>query len=294
MRNSLPAIPARLAILLAGTIAIAGLLAVAGAPQPIQGRPVTTPRPIPPEAFRPFALPAEDDPAGAQLVGRAGRNLDSDAATESRVAARPPPAPEPEPPTGPVHAVRRGDTLWRIATWHRAGLQLILRWNEAVDPRRLVAGQRILVPGGAPMPARPKAFTSTRSAAGASSTAGGSHLWPLPVRGAITTRFSAAHPGIDIAAPEDTPVRAIAAGTVSWAGWKNNGGGYVVVVRHPDGMVSTYNHNRGIAVGAGESVGAGEQIAWVGSTGWATGPHLDLRVEMGGRFVNPLRLYASR
>jgi LysM repeat protein len=292
LRNSMPPAPVRLAVGFAGMIAIAGLLALASASQPIQGRPVTTPRPIPPEAFRPFTLPAEDGPAGAQLVGRAGRNLDSDPATETAVTAGPVPAPDPAPPTGPVHVVRRGETLWQIAIWHRAGLQPILRWNDGVDPRRLVAGQRVLIPGGAPMPARPTAPTTTRSSSSAvGRPMAGRLLWPLPVRGTITSRFSAGHPGIDIAAPAGTTVRAIASGTVTWAGWKTNGGGNVVVIRHPDGMVSTYNHNQGVAVARGDQVSAGERIAWVGSTGWATGPHLDLRVEMGDRLVDPLDLY---
>jgi murein DD-endopeptidase MepM/ murein hydrolase activator NlpD len=119
----------------------------------------------------------------------------------------------------------------------------------------------------------------------------GGHLWPLPVRGTITNRFSAGHPAIDIAAPLGTSVRAIAAGTVIDAGWRNNGGGNVVVIRHPDGMVSTYNHNRGVTVRRGQLVEAGQQIAWVGATGLATGPHLDLRIEMGGSLVNPLVVY---
>lgn len=113
----------------------------------------------------------------------------------------------------------------------------------------------------------------------------------LPVRGLVTTRFSGAHPGIDISAPAGTSVRAIAAGTVVFAGWKNNGGGYVVVVRHPDGMRSTYNHNESVTVTAGARVGAGQRIARLGSTGRSTGPHLDLRIEMGGRLVNPLGLF---
>ena len=117
------------------------------------------------------------------------------------------------------------------------------------------------------------------------------HRWPLPVRGLVTTRFSGAHPGIDISAPAGTSVRAIAAGTVVFAGWKNNGGGYVVVVRHPDGMRSTYNHNQSVTVAAGARVNAGQRIARLGSTGRSTGPHLDLRIEMGGRFVNPLGLF---
>ncbi|WP_331547836.1 M23 family metallopeptidase [Propionicimonas sp.] len=116
-------------------------------------------------------------------------------------------------------------------------------------------------------------------------------MWPLAVRGVVTTRFSSAHPGIDISAPGGTAVRAIAAGTVVFAGWKNNGGGYVVVLRHPDGMRSTYNHNQSVTVAVGARVVAGQRIARLGSTGRSTGPHLDLRIEMGGRFVNPLRLY---
>ena len=83
-------------------------------------------------------------------------------------------------------------------------------------------------------------------------------------------------------------MRAVAAGTVTWAGWKNNGGGYVVVIRHPDGMLSTYNHNSKLIVQVGDAVAVGETIARVGSTGWSTGPHLDFRIEMGGRSVDPL------
>jgi murein DD-endopeptidase MepM/ murein hydrolase activator NlpD len=56
-------------------------------------------------------------------------------------------------------------------------------------------------------------------------------------------------------------------------------------------MVSTYNHNRDVAVRRGQLVEAGQQIAWVGATGLATGPHLDLRIEMGGSLVNPLVVY---
>jgi len=78
---------------------------------------------------------------------------------------------------------------------------------------------------------------------------------------------------------------------VVFAGWKDNGGGYVVVLRHRDGMRSTYNHNRSVTVAVGARVVAGQRIARLGSTGRSTGPHLDLRIEMGGRFVNPPGLY---
>lgn len=282
---------ARLALALAVTLAVAALAFSTIGSKTTAGVAPFEPSPIPATAFRPI-LPTEwIDRADDRTGGEGRRALQRDDRVRGVAAA----VPAPTPPTGPIHQVRPGDTLWQIATWHRADLNLILQWNE-VDPQRLVDGQRILVPGGRAMAARPKpapkpaAVTATRNPAPATK-ATTRHVWPLPIRGTITRRFSSAHPAIDIAAPSGTTVRAIAAGTVTWAGWKNNGGGFVVVIRHPDGMISTYNHNRGVAVARGDRVKAGQKIAAVGATGWATGPHLDLRVEMGGRFVNPLGLF---
>ncbi|MFP5343939.1 MAG: peptidoglycan DD-metalloendopeptidase family protein [Candidatus Limnocylindria bacterium] len=198
---------------------------------------------------------------------------------------------------GPIHVIEKGDTLWQVAAWHGADLEAILRWNPRVDPRNIRLGARILVPGGERMPARPRVMprrivaTSPTQPSTPAPTATRGHRWPLPVKGRITTRFSTRHPGIDIAAPSGTTVRAIAGGTVVWAGWKDNGGGYVVVIRHPDGMVSTYNHNKEVTVERGQAVQAGQRIARVGATGRATGPHLDLRIEMNGRLIDPLSLY---
>lgn len=204
-------------------------------------------------------------------------------------------------PKGPIHVVASGDNLWTIARRHAADLASILRWNRGLDPDRLVAGQRVLVPGGtrmAPLPRAPRITSRVASPsvalvrpAAPSQIRQGDHLWPLAVRGDLSRRFSGAHPGIDIAAPLGTKVRAIADGTVVWAGWKDNGGGYVVEIAHPDGMRSTYNHNSKVTVERGDKVAQGDTIALVGSTGWATGPHLDLRVRMGGRPVDPLSLY---
>jgi murein DD-endopeptidase MepM/ murein hydrolase activator NlpD len=206
----------------------------------------------------------------------------------------------PKAPKGPTHVVTAGDNLWTIARRHSTDLADILRWNDGVDPDRLVAGQRILVPGGSKMASLPQPTrlaprtTSSRPAPmtrrASSQAQEGDHLWPLAVRGTLTTRFSAAHPGIDIAAPLGTPVRAVAGGTVVWAGWKDNGGGYVVEIEHPDGMRSTYNHNSKVTVERGDKVAQGDTIALVGATGRATGPHLDFRVWMGGRLVDPLEL----
>jgi murein DD-endopeptidase MepM/ murein hydrolase activator NlpD len=260
------------------------------------GSPTTAPSPTTDQALRDPATAPAQGPAGPAVTVRGG-GPDAPSFT-AIVKATPTPAPAPE---GPTHVVVSGDNLWTIARRHSAELAPILRWNDGVDPDRLVAGQRILVPGGSkmkplpkPAPVKPQ-MASTRPAAvdqpAAPQAQDGDHLWPLAVRGDLTRGFSSAHPGIDIAAPQGTRVRAIAAGTVVWAGWKDNGGGYVVEIKHPDGMRSTYNHNSKPTVERGDTVAQGDTIALVGSTGNSTGPHLDLRIVMGGRLIDPLRFY---
>jgi len=271
---------------------VVAVAALSGVVETISAKPPTAPTQLPPQAFSRVDLPNATALATPRTSIPTTRVPDGGLSEPSRSAGATP-APEVKPPAGPVHVVRRGETLWQIAAWHRANVDLILLWNAGADPRGLVAGQRILVPGGKPMAALPPAQAPSRSG-GAPSGGTGPHLWPLTIRGTITTRFSTAHPGIDIAAHAGTPVRAIAAGTIAWAGWKNNGGGFVVVIRHPDGMVSTYNHNREVTVRVGQVVASGEPIAAVGATGLATGPHLDLRIEMGGDLINPLRLEWAR
>lgn len=231
--------------------------------------------------------------------------VDEPASLAERSAAASTPDPQAaiveQSPKGQIHVVQPGDNLWTVALRHDVELAAVLRWNEGVNPDRLVAGVRILVPGGAPMAPlavpgpitpRPASAPSARPwQATGPRVADRRHLWPLPVRGILTRGFSAAHPAIDIAAPRGTRVRAIADGTVAWAGWRNNGGGYVVILEHPDGMTSEYNHNSRVVVAKGDRVAQGDTIALVGSTGNSTGPHLDLRIEMGGRLIDPLDLY---
>ncbi len=287
--------PRRRLLIPAAAVIMTGISVLAGGGGATEARPPTAAMMLPADAFRPIAIPVTRTPGPTTLASPLPLDDPEPAREPARPSAAPAP-PDPTPPSGPVHVVRAGDTLWQIAVWHQVDLEPIVRWNPGVDPRRLVAGQRILVPEGAPMPtpaptARPAKPTAPGVGRSQPAPSVGRHLWPLAIEGTITTTFSSAHPGIDIAAPSGTPVRAIAPGTVVWAGWRNNGGGYVVVVRHPDGMVSTYNHNRDLAVRRGQVVVTGQRIAWVGATGLATGSHLDLRIEMGGRLVDPLAVY---
>lgn len=100
------------------------------------------------------------------------------------------------------------------------------------------------------------------------------------------------HLGIDYAAPYGTPVSAIGDGRVIFAGWTRNGYGIAIKIKHPNGYISYYGHlsriRKGIRVG--RWVKKGQVIGYVGSTGVATGPHLDFRLKKNGKFVNFLRL----
>lgn len=108
-------------------------------------------------------------------------------------------------------------------------------------------------------------------------------IWP--VGGPITTYYSSAHPAIDIAATLGTPVVAPFAGTVTWAGWRDNGGGLVVEIDH--GGLTSLNHLSAVAVVVGQYVAAGQVVGAVGMTGNATGPHVHW-AEWDGAWRNPL------
>jgi murein DD-endopeptidase MepM/ murein hydrolase activator NlpD len=107
--------------------------------------------------------------------------------------------------------------------------------------------------------------------------------------GSISQHYHGGHLALDIAASAGSTVVAADAGVVTWAGWRNNGGGYVVMIDHGNGIVTGYNHLSAIWVSAGQAVARGQGIAGVGCTGICTGPHLHFQVIVGGVAVNPLR-----
>jgi murein DD-endopeptidase MepM/ murein hydrolase activator NlpD len=100
------------------------------------------------------------------------------------------------------------------------------------------------------------------------------------------------HLGVDYAAPAGTPVSATGDGTVAAAGW-DGGFGRSVRIRHTNGYETLYGHLSRIDVRRGQRVSQGTRIGAVGSTGLATGPHLDYRMCRDGRFIDPLRLRSA-
>ncbi len=101
-----------------------------------------------------------------------------------------------------------------------------------------------------------------------------------------------AHHGVDYAAPSGTPVFAIGDGQIIARGWDSKGGGNYVKIRHNSVYTSVYMHLRGFAkgVGVGSYVHQGDLIGYVGSTGMSTGPHLDFRMYMNGKAIDPLKV----
>jgi murein DD-endopeptidase MepM/ murein hydrolase activator NlpD len=100
-----------------------------------------------------------------------------------------------------------------------------------------------------------------------------------------------AHQGIDFAAPAGTPVRTTADGVVTFAGVQG-GYGNVIFVRHQGTYSTVYGHLSRIApqVKAGARVAQGETIGYVGSTGWATGPHLHYEFRIADQARDPLTI----
>ena len=119
-------------------------------------------------------------------------------------------------------------------------------------------------------------------------------IWP--VAGAVTSGFGWRlspiegshewHQGIDIAAETGTPVVSAANGHVLQSGW-TEGYGYIVQIDHGSGLTTVYGHNSAVTVRPGEKVRMGQVIAYAGSTGRSTGPHLHYEVRLSNTAVDP-------
>ena len=216
------------------------------------------------------------------------------------------------PDDGLLVVVKEGQTLEQIGREYGVGPERIRLANGLPDTT-IYIGQNLFVPKAqgdpiaTPTP-RPTPHPQTRPANGGGSPsgpvvtqpsgpvryAGGRFRWPVIGGGNYISQYSHyGHEAIDIAAAYGSPVVAAAGGTVIFAGWRSNGGGYQVWMSHGGGLYTTYNHMSAVSVGTGQSVGAGQRVGSIGQSGWATGPHLHFDVWVGfpwagGYRVNPL------
>lgn len=204
-----------------------------------------------------------------------------------------------------TYVVKSGDTLASIGRSFDVSADDIQAYNAIQDSRGLKPGQRLVIPAAGPIDLRSadqgKADGAKRSRAQlrmVSLAPVRSYVGELefPVAGARYSsrfgwRWSSFHEGLDLAAPEGTPVLAAHDGVVvletdSWGGY-----GKVIVVKG-EGLMTVYGHNSANQVSKGKKVKRGQQIAKVGMTGDASGPHLHFETRIlddNGRYaaVNP-------
>ena len=127
----------------------------------------------------------------------------------------------------------------------------------------------------------------------------GGYEWPCASIRWITSMFggrkspggigSTNHKGVDIGTPMRTPILAAKSGTVTWASW-NGGYGECVIIYHGKGNSTLYGHldNGAYNVKVGDTVRQGDVIAWSGTTGNSTGPHLHFGIKENDTWVDPL------
>jgi murein DD-endopeptidase MepM/ murein hydrolase activator NlpD len=220
-----------------------------------------------------------------------------------------------------VHVVAPGDTLARIAHQYGKPLAEVAKANHIAPSAKLNIGDRILIPGtrvgGAkPEPeltAQPKPAGKEAASAGPAQSAAvvtptdmsnteatarpagdttPSFRWP--VRGRIISGFGPKtngqqNDGIDVAVPENTPVKAAEDGVVAYAGSELKGYGNLVLVRHANGYVTAYAHAKELLVKRGDQIKRGQIIAKSGQSGNVDAPQLHFEVRKGSSPIDPMQ-----
>ncbi len=150
-----------------------------------------------------------------------------------------------------------------------------------------------IIPAAGSIPA-PGSFPFDPSLVGGSGAAD-SHIPSIwPTTGVVTSPYGLRwggtdfHPGMDIANDMGTPIVATADGVVEYAGWNSGGYGNMVDINHGNGIMTRYGHASQVVVSAGQQVKRGQLIAYMGSTGFSTGPHVHYEVHVNGNRVNPI------
>jgi len=226
------------------------------------------------------------------------------------VPAAAPAAAAAQPAPDGFYVVKRGDTLYSIALDHGADYREVAQWNGLDDATKINVGQLLRVkpaedrrtqvgaarvPGriesrpldatAQPAPAAPerveaKAVPSPQADAGA-------FVWPA--KGKVIAGFAEPRSkGIDIDGKPGDPVVAAAAGRVTYIGTGIPGLGKLVVIKHDNGFITVYAHNREILVKEQQAVARGEKIAELGATD-ADRPKLHFQIRKGSAPVDPMR-----
>lgn len=205
--------------------------------------------------------------------------------------------------SGGTYVVKPGDTLYKIASEHNMEVSELERLNGITDPTQLKIGTTLRLNGSTAAPKRaepqaPVALPVTPVAPAAPATApkasdAGLISWSWPAQGKIIQSFNANTKGIDIAGNPGDPVLAAADGEVMYAGNGVRGLGNLILIKHSNGFITAYAHNKELLVKTGEHVRKGSKIATLGQTD-TTSPRLHFEIRRHGTPVNPLSYLPSR
>jgi murein DD-endopeptidase MepM/ murein hydrolase activator NlpD len=195
---------------------------------------------------------------------------------------------------GIVHVVGRGENLFRIGKAYGVDYRDLARENHIADSARIEVGQRIFIPGATrrwPVEIIAPLATSERAPAASELPVGSDRLrWPMR-SGTLTSGFGPRngtfHDGIDIAAPEGTPIYAARDGRVIYSD-QIPGYGNIVILEHAGGLSTVYAHNQKNEVAQGDVVRQGDEVSRVGQTGRTTGANLHFEVRIQNVARNPL------
>lgn len=200
-------------------------------------------------------------------------------------------------PLGYRYTVKQGENLFRIGLAYGVPYRDLAQYNGIADPHKIEIGQIVVIPGATrelPVqiitPVRSRADRPPTPEIPVAPVGRAAFLWPVE-GGSLSSRFGPRgethHDGIDIQAPEGTPVRAVRAGRVLYSDGLR-GYGNIVIVEHDDGYASVYGHNRVNLVAVGDAVTQGQVLAEVGQSGDATSPQLHFEVRKDNVARNPL------
>ena len=230
-------------------------------------------------------------------------------------------------PKPAVHVVRKGDTIYSISRRYNVDMSQLAKHNKIKAPYAIYEGQFLRMPGtivaeppvqqtvwlnptkkttekttktvakSRPRKTKPASRKKAVRLPVPPSRSRGKFAWP--VLGRVMTKFGSAgagrhNDGINISAQEGVSVRAAENGVVAYAGNELKGFGNLLLIKHSDGWITAYAHNREILVARGQTVKRGQPVAKVGKTGSAKEPQLHFEIRKGTKAVDPLAYMEKR
>jgi len=226
-----------------------------------------------------------------------------------------------------VHVVAAGETLSKISRLYGKSVGEIAKANKMQATAKLNIGDRLVIPGVRVSTAKPKVTPIVAQAKPAPAVAAAKEPEPVqsasmvtpvaeapvakdtvklaestgalpkfrwPANGRVIAAYGPTtngqqNDGINIALPENTPVKSAEDGVVAYAGNELKGYGNLVLVRHPNGYVTAYAHAKELLVKRGDQVKRGQVIARSGQTGNVNAPQLHFEIRKGAAPLDPTK-----